>query len=89
MHSIVGGYSDVYCPKLAQVLIWSICGEVVRSDLDMLAEPLKKMIVSQPKARIWLSDALFSDNFPNKTLDTKSKRMFLQKIIGYMIPYHP
>ena len=80
---MVSNVTDVYGPRLAQTLIWDIGGGALRSELDVLAEPLKKMVISQPKTKVWLSDALFSDDFPNKTLDMKSKRMFLQKIIRY------
>ena len=72
---------DIYGPKLGQTLIRNMGGEAARSELDVLVEPLKKMIISQPRAKIWLSDPLFDASFPSQKVDSGSKRMFLQKII--------
>ena len=72
---------DEYGPKLSQALVQNIGGEAARSELDTLAEPLKRLISTQPKAKTWLSDALFSDTFPSKTVGPADKRMWLQKII--------
>lgn len=70
-----------YGPQVGQALIFSMGGEAARSELDVLAEPLKKMIFAQPKAKKWLSDALYSDAFPSQNVGPVEKRMWLQRIL--------
>ena len=70
-----------YGPLLGQALVRNIGGEAARSELDVLAEPLKKMVFSQPRAKMWLSDALFSDTFPSQIVGSVEKRMWLQKVL--------
>ncbi len=72
---------DEYGPKLSQALVRNLGGEAARSELDTLAEPLKKLISAQPKAKTWLLDALFSDTFPSQNVGPVEKRMWLQKIM--------
>jgi hypothetical protein len=72
---------DEYGPKLSQALVRNIGGEAARSELDTLADPLKKLISAQPKAKAWLSDALFSDTFPSQNVGPVDKRMWIQKIM--------
>ena len=70
-----------YGPKLSQLLIRGIGGEAARSELDVLADPLKKMVFSQPRAKAWLSDALFSNSFPSSKVGNDEKRLWLQRIM--------
>ncbi len=72
---------DQYGPKLSQALVQNLGGEAARSELDTLAEPLKRLVSAQPKAKTWLSDALFSDAFPSQIVGPPDKRMWLQKIV--------
>ncbi|KAF4629911.1 hypothetical protein G7Y89_g8231 [Cudoniella acicularis] len=67
-------------PLLAQALIFNIGGHAARSDLDKLAEPLKKLVSSQALAKSWFEAALFSDTFPSNKVSTKDKTIFLQKV---------
>lgn len=60
-----------------------VAGEASRSELDDLAEPLKKMIFSQPSAKLWLSDALNGDSFPSQKVNPSEKSVFLQRIMRY------
>ena len=72
---------QVYGPSLCQALIYQIGGNAARSELETLAEPLKKLIVKQPQAKKWLSEALYSIQFPSKRVNDTEKRMWLQKVI--------
>ena len=73
--------NNEYGPKLSKALIHNIGGDAARSELDTLAEPLKRLVSAQPKAKMWLSDALFSDTFPSTNVGPADKRMWLQKVI--------
>lgn len=68
-------------PRLSLALIVSIGGEATRSELDILAEPLKRLVKAQVKAKQWLADALEHEAFPSKLVTTADKRIWLQKII--------
>lgn len=68
-------------PGLSLALIVSIGGEAARSELDILTEPLKKLVKGQVKAKQWLAEALEHEAFPSKIVSTADKRIWLQKII--------
>lgn len=70
-----------YGPQLAHILVRSIAGEAARSELDVLAEPLKKLIFAQPRAKAWLQDALMSATFPSTKVGESEKRVWLQRIM--------
>ena len=70
-----------YGPQLGQALVFNMGGEAARSELDFLAEPLKKLVSSQPRAKTWLMDALSSDAFPSGKVLEVEKRVWLQKIM--------
>lgn len=70
-----------YGPQLCNILVRNIGGEAARSELDVLAEPLKKLIFAQSQAKMWLSNALSSEDFPSQKVGSTEKRMWLQKII--------
>ncbi len=72
-----------YGPLVCRVLVNKVAGEASRSELDDLAEPLKKMIFSQPSAKLWLSDALNGDSFPSQKVNPSEKSVFLQRIMRY------
>jgi len=69
-------------PLLAAALIHNIGGAGARSELDTIAEPLKKMVFKQPKAKAWLEAALFSGTFPSQKVDAKEKKIWLQKVMN-------
>ena len=77
----VAAVTQQYGPQLCHFLIRNIGGEAARSELDVLAEPLKKLISAQPQAKMWLSNALGSEDFPSQKVGSTEKRMWLQKII--------
>ncbi len=70
-----------YGPLVCQVLVHKIAGEASRSELDVLAEPLRKIIFYQQSAKAWLSDALNSDTFPSQKVNQMEKRIWLIKIM--------
>ena len=72
---------DDYGPQLSYILVMNIGGRAARSDLDVIAEPLKKLVYHQPRAKTWLSDALSNSDFPSQNVGATEKRMWLEKII--------
>lgn len=70
-----------YGPQLGHILVRSIAGEAARSELDVLAEPLKKLVFAQPRAKAWLQDALTSATFPSAKVGEGEKRVWLQRIM--------
>ena len=70
---------------LAQALVYNIGGHAARSELDKLSDPVKKLVVRQVNARIWLEAALLDSSFPSDKVSAKDKQFFLQKIIRYVL----
>ncbi|KAI9772601.1 MAG: hypothetical protein M1835_006254 [Candelina submexicana] len=68
-------------PILADALIWNIAGGALRTELDVVAEPLKKLISVQPSAKRWLEDSLSREDFPSTKVDAATKRIWLQKVM--------
>ncbi len=73
-----------YGPFITEILVQRIAGEASRSELDMLAQPLRKIVTFQPSARAWLSDALNSNAFPSQKVNQDDKRIWLNKIMRYI-----
>ena len=78
---MVDGVMTEYGPLLSQALMRNIGGEAARSELDVIAEPLKKLIFKQPNSKAWLNEALFSDTFPSQSVGSEEKRIWLQKVM--------
>lgn len=68
---------------LAQALVYNIGGNAARSELDKLADPLKKIVVAQARSKKWLEAALLGEGFPSQNVSEKEKMVFLQKITKY------
>ena len=77
----VAAVTQQYGPQLSYLLVRNIAGEAARSEMDTLAEPLKKLIFAQPQAKTWLSNALDSEDFPSQKVGPSEKRVWLQKMI--------
>ena len=71
-----------YGPQLCHALVRNISGGAVRSELDMISLPLKKLVFAEPRAKAWLSDALQSGSFISDKVDSTARRLWLQKIMG-------
>jgi hypothetical protein len=69
-------------PLLAQSLINNFGGKAARSELDKLSDPLKKLIMHQPRAQAWLEAALFDQSFPDSQAKPEQKTVFLKKIMS-------
>lgn len=78
---MVDGVMMEYGPLLSLALMRNIGGEAARSELDVIAEPLKKMVFKNPHSKAWLNDALFSDTFPSQSVGPEEKRIWLQKVM--------
>jgi len=74
-----------YGPQVCHILVQNIGGQAARSELDTLAEPLKKLVFAQRQAKKWLSDALDDPSFPSDKVGPTEKRVWLQKIMKYLI----
>lgn len=72
---------QTYGSQLSYALIINIGGAAARSDLDVLAEPLKKLVSLHPRAKVWLTEALWSESFPSQKVSAAEKRIWLQKIM--------
>jgi hypothetical protein len=68
-------------PLVARSLVRNVGGEAMRSELDKLSEPLKKLVVQQVRAQRWLEVALMAADFPSDKVGPEEKRAFLKKII--------
>lgn len=67
-------------PLLARALVYNIGGMAARSELDKIADPLKKLL-RQVRSRSWLDEALLDNSFPSDKVTNKDKSAFLQKIM--------
>ncbi|KAI9721540.1 MAG: hypothetical protein M1812_002302 [Candelaria pacifica] len=68
-------------PILADALIWNIAGGALRTELETVSEPLKKLIFVQPRAKMWLEASLSREDFPSTKVDATAKRIWLQKVM--------
>lgn len=69
-------------PLFTQTLVNNIGGNAARSELDKLSDPLKKLVVQQPRAQQWLETALFGEGFPGSQVTQEEKMVFLKKIVA-------
>ncbi|KAI9829623.1 MAG: hypothetical protein M1826_005513 [Phylliscum demangeonii] len=67
--------------SVAEAIIINVGGHAARSDLDTVAEPLKRMVFHHVKAKTWLAQALFNPNFPSAKVNDEQKRLFLQQVM--------
>jgi hypothetical protein len=69
-------------PHVAHALIQQIAGLAARSELDVVADPLRKMIFRQREAKSWLDAALLTTDFPAaEKVGEKERKMFLEKLM--------
>ena len=68
-------------PTFCEALVRNIGGNASRSELDKLAEPLKKLASRQVMAQGWLNAALHHPSFPSMRVSEEEKSMFLKKVI--------
>lgn len=79
---------DTLGPVLCQSLIRNIGGNALRSELDKLSEPVKKLVIRYPSAKIWIEAALNDEHFPSSRVTPEQKTMFVKKIIRYDLERH-
>ena len=72
-----------YGPLVCQALVNKIAGQASRSELDEVAEPLKKIVFCQPSAKVWLSHALNGISSTDQRVGQSDKTRWLQKILRY------
>jgi hypothetical protein len=73
---------DTLGPLLCLSLIRNVGGNALRSELDKLSEPLKKLVVRHTMAKRWLETALYHEHFPSTLVSAEQKALFLKKIIS-------
>ena len=83
--SAINNVINHFGPAVTETLIINIGGRASRSEVDTLAELLRKLISRQVEARNWLEQALFKDTFPSNEVNAETKRFFLQKILGLVL----
>jgi hypothetical protein len=74
---------DTLGPLLTQSLARNIGGNALRSELDRLSEPLRKLVVKYPMAKEWLQAGLDHPSFPSHRVTPEQKSLFVKKIIRY------
>lgn len=67
---------------LAQALVKNYSGEALRTQLDKLSNPLRRLVVRHPKASQWLEAALQDQALPNDRVSATDKAVFLKKIVS-------
>ncbi|KAA8911147.1 armadillo-type protein [Sphaerosporella brunnea] len=75
--SITAGCS----PRLVEKLCWSLGGGCQRSEVDSIAEPLRKLVTRHVRCKSWLTEALKPAGFPTANVNEKDKRLFVEKIM--------
>lgn len=75
---------DTLGPLLGQSLARNIGGNALRSELDRLCEPLRKLVTRYPMAKDWLQSGLEHPSFPSEKVSAEQKSLFVKKIIRYI-----
>lgn len=81
--SVQAGFSNALehlGPLLTKSLVQNIGGNASRSELDKLADPLKKLVVQHPRSKQWLEAALLDPAFPSTKVTAEDKLVFVKKI---------
>ncbi|KAL7918504.1 ARM repeat-containing protein [Trichoderma austrokoningii] len=73
---------DTLGPLLTQSLARNIGGNALRSELDRLSEPLRKLVVNYPMSRDWLQSSLDHSSFPSQRVTPEQKSLFVKKVIS-------
>ncbi len=69
-------------PKLVFTLVQQIGGKANRSDLDILCEPLKALLLHQSGTQVWMQQALSDDRFHGQRLDMEGRAKFLRHLLS-------
>lgn len=73
---------DTLGPLLTQSLARNIGGNALRSELDRLSEPLRKLVINYPMSREWLQSSLDHPSFPSQRVAPEQKSLFVKKVIS-------
>ncbi|KAI5790105.1 armadillo-type protein [Geopyxis carbonaria] len=69
-------------PKLAEKLAWGLGGGCQRSEIEIMTEPLRKLVFRQVKAKSWLLAALAKDGISGPNVSVTDKRLFVDKVMS-------
>ena len=67
--------------EVTHALMFDIAGNAARSELDTLAELLRKLIVTMPDVKFWIQSYLLSSGFPSQLVKENDKLVFLKKVV--------
>jgi hypothetical protein len=73
---------DTLGPLLCLSLARNIGGNASRSELDKLAEPLKKVVSRHVKGKDWLEAGLSHPTFPTDKITSEQKSIFVKKLVS-------
>lgn len=76
---------EAFGPSLVRILIQAIGGKAARSELDMLSEPLRRLIAAFPAVvKLWMEQALTDDEVfpPSERVDDAAKRRFVAQLVA-------
>ena len=76
------GIQIAFGPLICHELIFQIAGQAQRSQLEVIVEPFKKLIVWEPMlVKQWIIGALESPDFPSNKVGNDEKRIWSQKVM--------
>ena len=82
LYSAYRNILDICGQKVCVELTFQIAGAAPRSHLEVITEPLKKLILHHPMStKKWLTHALESSGFPSQKVIPDQRRIWLQKIM--------
>ncbi|TGZ81094.1 ARM repeat-containing protein [Ascodesmis nigricans] len=67
---------------LAAKLMAALAGGCQRSEVDAFSEPLRKLVVRNPKVKAWLQGALDANTEIGSHVSSQDKRVFVEKVIS-------
>lgn len=74
--------TTTYGPQFGLALMLQVGGLAQRSELDVLCDPLRAMLMNQKSAQSWISAGLMNEMFPNKNITTEQKTKFMRSAVS-------
>ena len=82
LQGIIAGAVEHLGPALAQTLMRNVGGNALRSELNSLSNPLRRLVTTHPRAQAWLEQALMDESFPSPQVPRETKMLFLRRLVG-------
>ena len=75
---------NAFGPRVSKVLVNLIGGQAQRSDLEIITDPLRKLVFHRSlQAKGWLQQALIDPGFPSHKVSKDDKDFWLRKVMRY------